>query len=113
MAENINETIESTETSVEVVKVKLPKPYKCEDRTFTEFNFDFSKLTGRDINNIIRAGRLNAADMINFRFDPRVLVRVAAFACQENVGPDVLEGLPANSYLRVTEAARNFMLNGD
>ncbi|MCL1904483.1 MAG: hypothetical protein FWF94_08760 [Oscillospiraceae bacterium] len=98
-----------TNKNTEVFELKLKKPHKWENQTYTSLSFDFGKLNGNDYLEIER----EMFDSGELRFykapsDPHFLTRLAAKA--GNVGSDVIKSLPLKHFSAIQEAARRFLI---
>ena len=82
----------------------LKEPFEYEDKTYTEINFDFGKLTGKDAAAIEE--ELAAENhMIRFEiFDDKYLNLVAARA--GGIAENVLTALPMLEYMDIQNAVR-------
>lgn len=93
--------------------IHLRKPFTYEEHTFEELTFDWNRLTGEDalaIEDEVQA--LNKAVIVPV-FSGEFLVRMAARACVERIGQDVLRALPIADFNKVRNAARSFLLKSE
>jgi hypothetical protein len=88
---------------------KFKKPFEFEGKKYAVLNFDFEKLTGRDmisIENEMQANNEYALDpLLSRNFQSKMASRAAG------VGTDMLEALPIQEFNKITNAARNFLIS--
>ena len=88
---------------------KFNKPFTCQGKTYEELTFDFGKLTLND--------SLAVEDELNTlgkgalipEWNSQYLVRIAAKACTDKIGSDVLMALPISEGRRILTRTRNFI----
>lgn len=89
------------------------KPFEYNGKQYTELNFEWDNLTGRDALNIeSEMARLGKA-LIAPAFSGEYLIRMAAKACIEKVGSDAFEAMPIIEYNKIRSAARSFLLKSE
>jgi hypothetical protein len=103
------EKVTDSDTQAEGKRVKLSKPYTYEDKTYTEFVFNFDGLIGKDM----LAIEAEMAAVGEFALSPEIstsyLSKLAARAAR--VGSDVIENLPIRDFAKVKDESRNFLLS--
>lgn len=114
MSETINIQDEQIEelavNSEEVFTIKLKKPFEFEGKTYEALRFDFGKLSGKDclaIENELQMLGIGAAVP---EFSGEYLIRFAARALEEDLGPDFIEALPAATFTKIRNRVRSFLL---
>lgn len=90
---------------------KLSKPFTYEDKTYTEFTFEWEKLTGNDSIAIEDEVRALGKVVVSAEFSSEYLVRMAAKACTEAIGADLITALPLRDYNKIRGKARSFLMN--
>ena len=120
MSENINqEELKAAETAAEettegVYVHILSRPVTLlvgsEQKTVDRLNFDFDKLTGRDSLAVEREMQSLGIPLMVKEFSGDYQLRVAARACSEKIGSDVLAELPMKDYNRILGRTRSFLL---
>ena len=97
----------------------LSKPFKYDGYTFEEFEFNWTKLTGKDSLAIEHEIEIMGKALIAPEFSGDYLIRMAARACTNTVelngqrvpvSSDMLESLPLRDYNRIRRAARSFLI---
>lgn len=104
---------EQTAGISDTTTIHLRKPFVYEDRTFEELTFEWNRLTGEDalaIEDELQA--LNKAVIVP-AFSGEFLVRMAARACVERIGQDLLRAMPITDFNKVRNAARSFLLKSE
>lgn len=85
------------------------KPFEYSGTTYTELTFDFERLTGRDMVSIETEMQMNneyaLAPEISRNFQSKMAAKAAG------IGSDVLDAMPIKDFNRITNAARDFLLN--
>ena len=85
------------------------KPFEYSGATYTELTFDFERLTGRDMVSIETEMQMNneyaLAPEISRNFQSKMAAKAAG------IGSDVLDAMPIKDFNRITNAARDFLLN--
>lgn len=88
---------------------KFKKPFEYEGKKYATLNFYFERLTGRDvitIENEMQANNEYALDpLISRSFQSKMASKAGG------VGVDMLEALPMQEFNRITNAARNFLID--
>lgn len=98
-----------TGANVGVYTHKFKKPFEYENKTYTELEFDFESLTGRDMVSIETEMQMNneyaLAPEISRNFQAKLAAKAAG------IGGDVMDAMPIKEFNRITNAARDFLLN--
>lgn len=85
------------------------KPFTYEGKTYEKLTFDFEHLTGRDIINadaeMAANGRYALSPEISRDFQEKLAARAAG------IGSDAIEAMNAADFLKITNFARNFLLD--
>jgi len=89
------------------------KPFTYEGKTYERLTFDFDKLTGNDCLAIENECSALGIAVVNPAFSGNFLVRMAARACEEKIGSDVLTALPIYDFNRIRSKARSFLLKSE
>ncbi len=114
MSETINIQDEQIEEipviSDEVFTIKLKKPFEFEGKTYKELRFDFSKLSGNDCLAIENELQMLGKGAVAPEFSGEYLIRFAARALEEDLGPDFIAALPAATFTKIRNRARSFLL---
>lgn len=87
---------------------RFKKPFEWEGQRYETIKFDFTRLTGRDMNAIEREMQAVGESAYTAETSKVYQCRIAARAAK--ILPDVLEAMPMGDYHRITNAARNFLL---
>lgn len=87
---------------------RFKKPFEWEGQRYETIKFDFTRLTGRDMNAIEREMQTVGESAYTAETSKVYQCRIAARAAK--ILPDVLEAMPMGDYHRITNAARNFLL---
>ena len=87
---------------------RFKKPFEWEGQRYETIKFDFTRLTGRDMNAIEREMQAVGESAYTAETSKVYQCRIAARAAK--ILPDVLEAMPVGDYHRITNAARNFLL---
>ena len=105
-----NKTEQSAVADISVYNHRFASPFTYEGKTYEELTFEFGKLTGTDAlaieNELSTLGKM----FISPEFSGEYLVRMAAKACTEPIGADVLSAMPLREYNRIRNRARSFLL---
>lgn len=85
------------------------KPFTFQGKTYEELTFDFGKLTLND--SLAVEDELNVLGKGSFlpEWNSQYLVRLAAKACTDKIGSDVLMALPISEGRRILTRTRNFI----
>lgn len=85
------------------------KPFTYEGKTYEKLTFDFEHLTGRDIiktdEEMAASGKFAISPEVSRDFQQKLAARAAG------VGSDVIEAMNAADFMRITNFARNFLLD--
>ncbi|MCH5195957.1 MAG: hypothetical protein J1F28_04550 [Oscillospiraceae bacterium] len=91
---------------------KLKKPVTYNGIEYTELTFDYEKLTADDALNIedelLAIGRFSTVDPA---FYAPYLIRMAARACTEPIGVDLLRKLSFGDFHKIRNRTKYFLLN--
>lgn len=83
-------------------------PYEYEDKKFETINFNFDKLTGKDMisieNEMQAMGEFALSPEISRAFQCRMAAKAGKIAT------DTLEMMPFFDFIKITNAARDFLL---
>ena len=100
---------EAAELDSSLITFELSKPFEYEGKTYKKLQFDFDKLTGHDSLEIERELTQSNIPLLVPSVNGAYLIRVAARACTERVGYDMLEALPLREYNAIRGLTRNFL----
>lgn len=91
----------------------LKKPLEYNGKTYTEFSFDFEKLTGKD--SLLVEDELQRQGIMVMvpTFNSTYLIKIAARACTETVGSDAFEAMGISDFNRLRNKVRNFLLTSE
>lgn len=87
------------------------KPFTYEGRTFEHLAFDFSKLSGNDDLAIENELQALGKPVVVAEMSGDYQIRLAARACTEKLGVDVLMAMPLRDFHRIRNRARSFLLS--
>ena len=118
---SINEAIDTLESSnnspagTDVLEMsdtyvhRFKKPFTYQGKTYEKLAFDFGKLTLND--SLAVEDELNALGKgaLVPEWNSQYLVRLAAKACTDKIGSDVLMTLPIHEGRRILTRTRNFI----
>lgn len=90
---------------------KFEKPFTYEDKTYEHLIFDWSKLSGNDYLSIENEMAAIGKVLVTPEFSGEFIVRMAAKACTEKIGSDVLCALPLGDFNKIRGKARSFLIN--
>ena len=90
---------------------KLAKPFSYEGKTYNEFVFDWDTLSGNDYLSIEAEMAALGKVLVTPEFSGAFIVRMAAKACNEKIGSDVLCALPLRDFNKIRGKARSFLMN--
>ena len=90
---------------------KLSKSFTYEEKTYTELTFDWDKLTGNDYLSIEAEMAAMGKVLVTPEFSGTFIVCMAAKACTEKIGSDVLCALPLSDFNKIRGKARSFLMN--
>jgi hypothetical protein len=103
------ETKAATAGGVGVYTHKFRKPYEYGGATYKEMTFNFERLTGRDMVSIETEmqsrNEYALAPEISRNFQGLMAAKAAG------IGSDVLEAMPLNDFNKITNAARDFLID--
>lgn len=85
-------------------------PYTYEERTFKTLTFDFGKLTGNDDIAIEAELLALGKPVVVAEMSGEYLYRMAARACIELIGADVIKAMPLRDSRQIRNRARSFLL---
>jgi hypothetical protein len=88
--------------------ITFSKPYMYDGKEYTELQLDFSTLTGNDMIKAEAEARVLGGPMPVPELSKQYQAVVAAKAA--NVHVDMIMGLPAKDFTKVTMAVQNFLL---
>lgn len=88
---------------------KFKRPFEYGGTTYTELTFNFERLTGRDMVSIETEMQMNNEYAIAPEISSSFQAKLAARAAK--IGSDVMEATPLPEFNRITNAARDFLLN--
>ena len=111
--EEWNAAEEAEQESRSTLIVKLQKPFEWEGVTYTEFEFDFDKLTGKDSIDIEREMRAKGLPLVSPAFSGDYLIRAAIRACTAQIGIDALMALPIQTFNRIRTSVSGFLARGE
>ena len=89
--------------------VNLQKPFTKDGNEFKQLNFDFDKLTGKDIIAGEKEARLMGDLTIDLQYSKTFLSVVAAKAVNEPLIADDIISLPAPDFLKITNEVASFL----
>ena len=101
------------ENSPSVYVHEFSKPFKWEGKSYDKLTFDFESLTGQDSLDIENEMLALGKTLIAPEFSGEYLLRMAARACTDKLGVDVLKHLPLAHYNRIRNRARSFLLRSE
>lgn len=107
--DKVEDTKKTENTNIAIFKLVLPEPFTYEDKTISELNFNFGKLTGKDSLAIEDEIKSQGGYLVIPSLDGNFLIKMSARACQEKVSTDFLLALPLNAYNAIRRAARTFL----
>ncbi len=89
---------------------KFAKPFTYAEKTYEELTFEWDKLTGAD--SLAIEGEIAALGkvVITPEFSGEYLIRLAAKACTEKIGSDVLSAMSLRDYNKIRGKARSFLM---
>lgn len=100
------EAANSTETYTHT----FAKPFEYEGKSYEELTFDWGSLTGEDSLAIENEMSALGKPLIAPEFSGEYLIRMAARACTEKIGSDVMSAMPLADYNKIRNKARSFLL---
>lgn len=93
------------------MEIKFKEVFKYEDFELREINFNFEKLKGNDVIDVIDLLQGEGKPVISPQLDPRVQINLAARAC--NIPAEVLQALPAGQFMKVCQGVQTFLLGSE
>lgn len=90
-------------------KITFAPPYVYEDKSYSELQFDFEKLTGTDLVSIENEMAAVGEYVLSPEISTSFLCRLAAKAA--GVGTDVIEHMPIKYFIKVRNMSRDFLVN--
>ncbi len=97
------------EDGVGVYKHVFKKPFEYGGKKYEELTFNFERLTGRDMVSIETEMQMNneyaLAPEISRNFQSKMAAKAAG------IGSDVMDAMPIKDFNKITNAARDFLLN--
>lgn len=112
-ANNVTPITPAAETAAEggvgVYTHKFKKPFEYTGQIYEKLTFDFERLTGRDMVSIETEmqsqNQYALAPEISRNFQSKMAAKAAG------IGSDVLDAMPLPDFNKITNAARDFLLN--
>lgn len=89
---------------------KLDEPFVWEGKTYEELTFNWGKLTGRDGLDIEHELTSTGRYVVSPELSSDYRTAMAAKACTEPIGSDMIEALPLCEFNTISMAARRFLL---
>lgn len=108
--QEMNTGVKETKKKDDTITYTLKKPITYNGQEYTEFTFDFYKMTGRDYIAAEEAINGEGSLVLAPEFSSNYMGKIAARAADVNAG--VLEALSYHDFQEIKNLARNFMLNG-
>lgn len=93
--------------------LKLKKPFKWEDKEYSELEFDFADMTGADFINIEAEVNSEGYSVIAPEFSTLFLLIMAMRCCKQPIGTDAIRKLPFVLFNRIRNRARSFLMNSE
>jgi len=87
---------------------KFKVPFEFEGKKFVVLNFNFEKMTGRDMLAIETEMQANSEYALDPALSRSFQSKMAARA--GGIGADALEAMPMQEFMKITNAARNFLI---
>lgn len=102
-------TKNEAENDVGVYTHTLKKPFTYEGKTYEKMTFNFERLTGRDMVSI--EAEMQAKN--EFALAPEIsrIFQAKMAAKATGIGDDVIKALPIKDFNKITNAARNFLID--
>jgi len=104
---------EAAQDAGEQFVYKFKKPFTYNGKTYEELTFDYESLTGKDSLAVESELESKGIMVIVPSFSSAYLLRIAARACTNHIGTDVLEALPLKVYNRIRSKTRNFLMGSE
>lgn len=110
--QELDEAVKAALDGAPVYIHKLSKPLEHLGNRYTQLQFRWGELTGRDTLAICEDLRITKNETVLIpAYNVDFLVRMAAKSCTEKIGADVLESLPIVDFNKIWSKARNFLLS--
>lgn len=103
------ETTETTEATTSTYKHIFKKPFEYGGEIYTELTFDFESLNGKDM--LAVELELQNANIFPMAAEISANLQCKLAAKAAKIGSDVLEAMPLKEFNKITNAARDFLLN--
>jgi len=105
---------EEAKVSKDTFVHKFKKPFEYNGKSYEQFEFDFSSLTGGDSlaveEELQREGK---GVVVVAAFNSEYLIRIAARACLEPISYDAFKYMSLFDYNRIRDRARSFLLRSE
>ncbi len=108
--EELKTAEEEAALSADTYVHEFRKPFTFEDRTYETLTFEFGRLTGNDDIAIEAELQAIGKPIVVAEMSGDYLVRMAARACTEKIGADMLKALPMQEFRAIRNKARSFLL---
>ena len=82
-------------------------------KTYAALHFDFDALTGRDCRLIERELAAQGIHVFSRELSPDYQVLFAVRACQENIGEDFFDVIPARDFNAIMKRVQSFLLRAE
>ena len=99
--------------STDVYVHKFKKTFEFEDKVFDELTFKWSVLTGADSLAIENELQSLGKVIVTPEFSCEYLIRLAARACNEKIGSDLISALPLRDFNKIRSKARSFLMSAE
>lgn len=113
MIDNKNIGIGTQETQEEdsgLFVCKLKEPITYNGKRIEKLTFNWDKLNGQDCMAVEEELRIKGVLLVAPQYVVTYLVGIATRACEEKVGADIFEQLPASVFLKIRKATQNFLM---
>lgn len=108
-----NAAEEEAKESTSVYTHKFAEPFNYDGNSYEELTFDWGKLTGKDglaiENELMSLGK----PAIIASMSGEYLIRMAARACDKQIGADAFEQMRLSDYNKIRSSARSFLLRSE
>lgn len=98
------------ERSIDTYVHEFDEPVEWEGKIFDTLTFDFGKLTGADFVKIEAEMSAEGKVAISPEFSTDFLLKMAVRACKENIDDAFLMHLPLNTFSKIRNKGRSFLL---
>lgn len=110
-----DEELNAVEKEAEVISSKayvheFNEPFTYEGKTYEKLTFDWYSLTGNDYLAIENEMTSQGKPVIAPELSGEFLTKMAARACTDRVGADLLSALPFGDFHKIRGRARSFLL---